>query len=453
MMSSATGRPTEQQHKQQQQQQQQQQHQQHQQQNQQYGKKTSLVTAAALADAHVERDRKPKVLLHELAAQKYSLFLAESPGLGHLPPLSYYRRPRRKRQRPDMTKALVTLRVPGAPLDGSHTLHFTSEWRKPMTIEPEQLGAFYKPGDGVIEPTLQPPPDLRMGGIQGKDLNHGYLNYVEPDTTSSTSEIAEMLDETPGLEREEESAHFITYRNNLNKIMVTPYSKQKWEIEVFKEGGVIYLEVVMTDRNKGKMDRTSYWGRRFETLCVLGVEGARLDELQRGPDDPPRPSYCALYRSRIGNHNVLMGAEIDACRPSDPGRFVEIKTTRVIHNPKDEQIFKKHKTLKYWAQCYLAGVRDLVVGYRDDHGIVRDVKTWTTDALVDSVDKVKHWDKDVCLNFTDRVLSFLKDNVDEGPRYSMKLLDPYDQITLEQIASPSTPTAPGAVGGSLYAER
>ncbi|CAN0219202.1 unnamed protein product [Laminaria digitata] len=224
-------------------------------------------------------------------------------------------------------------------------------------------------------------------------------------------------------------------------------------LKVFKEGGVIYLEVVMVDRNKGKMDRTSYWGRRFETLCVLGVEGARLDELQRGPDDPPRPSYCALYRSRLGNHNVLMGAEIDACRPNDPGRFVEIKTTRIIQAPKDEQIFKKHKTLKYWAQCYLAGVRDLVVGYRDDHGIVRDVKSWTTDALVDAVDRVKHWDKDVCLNFTDRCLSFLKDNVDEGPRYSMKFLDPYDQVTLEQIASPAAPGAPGAGGGSVYAER
>ena len=82
-------------------------------------------------------------------------------------------------------------------------------------------------------------------------------------------------------------------------------------MKVFKEGGVIYLEVV-TDRNKGKMDRTSYWGRRFETLCVLGVEGARLDELQRGPDDPPRPSYCALYRSRLGNHNILMGEEMPA---------------------------------------------------------------------------------------------------------------------------------------------
>ncbi|CAM9742165.1 unnamed protein product [Ectocarpus sp. 12 AP-2014] len=253
-----------------------------------------------------------------------------------------------------------------------------------------------------------------------------------------------MLDETPGLEREEEAAHFITYRNNLNKILVTPYSKQKWEMEVFKEGGVIYLEVVMTNRNQGKLDRTSYWGRRFETLCVLGVEGARLDELQRGPGDLPRPSYCGLYRSRLGSHNLLMGAEIDACRPGDPGRFVEIKTTRLIRDSKDEQIFKKHKTLKYWAQCYLAGVRDIVLGYRDDHGIVRDVKSWTTDGLVESVDKNKHWDKDVCLNFGDRCLSFLKDNVDEGLRYSFKYLEPFDHLTLEQLA----PQTMAAGGGS-----
>lgn len=36
---------------------------------------------------------------------------------------------------------------------------------------------------------------------------------------------------------------------------------------------------------------------------------------------------------------------------------------------KDELIFKKHKALKYWVQCYLAGVRELVVGYRDEQGV------------------------------------------------------------------------------------
>lgn len=52
---------------------------------------------------------------------------------------------------------------------------------------------------------------LLLLSIPGKDLNHGYLNYVEPDTTSSTSEIAEMLDETPGLERVHKAPRFFTW--------------------------------------------------------------------------------------------------------------------------------------------------------------------------------------------------------------------------------------------------
>lgn len=47
----------------------------------------------------------------------------------------------------------------------------------------------------------------------------------------------------------------------------------------------------------------------------------------------------------------------------------------------------------------------------------------------------QHWDKDVCLNFGDRCLSFLKDNVDEGPRYSMKFVEPFDEVTLEVMGA------------------
>ena len=52
---------------------------------------------------------------------------------------------------------------------------------------------------------------LLLLSAPGKDLNHGYLNYVEPDTTSSTSEIAEMLDETPGLERVNETPQSVIF--------------------------------------------------------------------------------------------------------------------------------------------------------------------------------------------------------------------------------------------------
>lgn len=46
----------------------------------------------------------------------------------------------------------------------------------------------------------------------------------------------------------------------------------------------------------------------------------------------------------------------------------------------------------------------------------------------------QHWDKDVCLNFADACLSFLRDSVDEGRRYSFKHVDPFDCVTLEQIS-------------------
>lgn len=62
----------------------------------------------------------------------------------------------------------------------------------------------------------------------------------------------------------------------------------------------------------------------------------------------------------------------------------------------------------------------------------------------------KHWDKDVCLNFAERCLSFLKDNVDEGPRYSFKYLEPFDHVTLEQIEPSSATTAAGPGAGDYF---
>ncbi|CAB1102655.1 unnamed protein product [Ectocarpus sp. CCAP 1310/34] len=68
-----------------------------------------------------------------------------------------------------MAKPLPIFHVPtSGPTEGSHVHQFAPEWRKPMSVEPEQIGAFFKPGNGIIEPTLQPPPELKMAGIQGE---------------------------------------------------------------------------------------------------------------------------------------------------------------------------------------------------------------------------------------------------------------------------------------------
>lgn len=47
-------------------------------------------------------------------------------------------------------------------------------------------------------------------------------------------------------------------------------------------------------------------------------------------------AFCASLSLITVRHEIHLdaGAEIDACRPADPGRFVEIKTTRLVRDAK-----------------------------------------------------------------------------------------------------------------------
>ena len=67
-----------------------------------------------------------------------------------------------------------------------------------------------------------------------------------------------------------------------------------------------------------------------------------------------------------------MGGEVD-CFDGDDGdlaSYVELKTTRVMNDPKQVKKFEKEKLLKWWAQSYALGVRRILVGFRDDVGKV-----------------------------------------------------------------------------------
>uniref|UniRef100_A0A183FBF0 Decapping nuclease n=1 Tax=Heligmosomoides polygyrus TaxID=6339 RepID=A0A183FBF0_HELPZ len=48
------------------------------------------------------------------------------------------------------------------------------------------------------------------------------------------------------------------------------------------------------------------------------------------------------------------------------GDLIELKTQRRAL----EGTFWKQKSMKWWLQSFLLGIRDIVVGYRDDDGIV-----------------------------------------------------------------------------------
>uniref|UniRef100_A0A164ZXH9 Decapping nuclease n=1 Tax=Daucus carota subsp. sativus TaxID=79200 RepID=A0A164ZXH9_DAUCS len=51
--------------------------------------------------------------------------------------------------------------------------------------------------------------------------------------------------------------HFVTYRNNLTKILATPYTRNDpWEMGVHKRKGVVYLDVPkLEEKSKSELDR------------------------------------------------------------------------------------------------------------------------------------------------------------------------------------------------------
>ena len=72
--------------------------------------------------------------------------------------------------------------------------------------------------------------------------------------------------------------------------------------------------------------------------------------------------FCCMFRSRLGCHSVVYGAEMDGFRTRAEradednrdmldlnldGTFVELKTSRVIDNKRLQNTFAEFKTLKW----------------------------------------------------------------------------------------------------------
>lgn len=61
----------------------------------------------------------------------------------------------------------------------------------------------------------------------------------------------------------------------------------------------------------------------------------------------------------------------------------------------------ERKLLKFWAQSFLLGVPKIIVGFRDQNGIVRRLEELETSSLPGKVKSVgkSTWDGNICINF------------------------------------------------------
>ncbi|RZC74526.1 hypothetical protein C5167_050005 [Papaver somniferum] len=199
----------------------------------------------------------------------------------------------------------------------------------------------------------------------GADLNQGFDTFIEKKDLGSEG-FGDLL----ACIRAKKiplgnNIHFVTYRNNLNKIMATAYVRHEpWEMGVHKRKGVVYLDVhKLPERPQSETDRRRcYWGYCFENLAT--------EESRRGDGEgihhvDANAEYCSVIKTKLGAHRILMGAEMDCCDATDDGRrfYIELKTSRELEYRTEER-FERDKLLKFWIQSFLAGVPYIVIGYR-----------------------------------------------------------------------------------------
>lgn len=87
-------------------------------------------------------------------------------------------------------------------------------------------------------------------------------------------------------------------------------------------------------------------------------------------------------------------------RNEDPINWVELKTSAEIRNDRDMVKFER-KLLKFWAQSFLLGVPRIIIGFRDQDGIVRRLDDLDTASIPSKVKKSGRgtWDGNICINF------------------------------------------------------
>ena len=170
---------------------------------------------------------------------------------------------------------------------------------------------------------------------------------------------------------------FVTSRGTLQCIMtqICAKNKGKESIAATMYKGNIYLKVLpLAERESESSNKHGYAGLRFEEFVTRPAEGAVSQACRPGLNYSDADKYYHVLMSKFGGYSVLYSAETD-CVGADPrGRqpmlqdFIEIKTSMPIREARSQDLtrnFKEVKSLKWWSQCVISGVREILVGYKN----------------------------------------------------------------------------------------
>ncbi|CAB3237291.1 unnamed protein product [Arctia plantaginis] len=233
------------------------------------------------------------------------------------------------------------------------------------------------------------------------------------------------------IEKSLDRAKFFCYRGLLTCVACTPYeNRESWKIVAILHKGNIYLcardtddkinrKLNMTDRDK----QFTSWGYKFEQYLLSDEPYS-----EPNPDVPvdETEEFSLVFTTNLNSHTIVYGAEMDGLRcdqgpvskpPTEQGpdeivnyfntkQFIELKTNRHIDHPRQETSFRRFKSKKWWCQSFLVGIDTIVCGYRNDDGIVEELRICDVKDLAKKAQRF--WNPNVCFNFLDTFLVYVK---------------------------------------------
>jgi len=283
------------------------------------------------------------------------------------------------------------------------------------------------------------------------DLTVGVEEAVEKDEDSLRNHMLDDLLTWILRERKQfEGVDIVCFRGLLTLIIASPYenntAEKSWTLVATRYRKVIYLWQIKDDENEKKsfmrnpMQRhMCIWGFKFEQYLCADSEDSEPDPKQRLDTNA---EFCCVLKTRLGNHHLLYGAEIDAvkknCKPpwDNLQGFVELKTNRFIENQRQQTTFHRFKLLKWWAQSFLVGIPTVICGYRNDKGIVSKLESIPVKKMPSMAKD--HWNGNICMNFCQQFLEFVSESMGESDNANAHYLFNYDApnqlISMRQVA-------------------
>ncbi|KAK8100918.1 dhp1-interacting protein [Apiospora kogelbergensis] len=194
----------------------------------------------------------------------------------------------------------------------------------------------------------------------------------------------------------------------------------------------------------------TFWeGYKFETLSTLpatwGETSREYIENRDKETVSNKAQYCSIVRTGLGKSILCLGGEVDATtkpavmgakphRKGAPINWVELKTSAAIQNERGMQNFER-KLMKFWIQSFLLGVPNIIVGFRDQGGILRKIEEIRTESIPAKAKQrnVQSWNADMCINFASGFLDWLRQVINDDGVWRIRRAPGSKQIEVTRV--------------------